>query len=220
MQRRSFLRLTLSGVAAATVGMSLGACGGEPAAELQTTTEPDRGARGRGRILLAYFSRPGENYWNGGRRDLQVGNTEVLARLIRARLACDVHRIRERDPYPDDYEATVARNVREQNADARPQIASRLSSIDAYQTILLASPIWNVRAPMIMSTFAERYDFSGKTVHPITTYAMSGLGTTPEDYAEACEGARIGRGLAVRGEEVRTNGAKAVDAWLRRTRLS
>ena len=73
---------------------------------------------------------------------------------------------------------------------------------------------------MIMSTFAERYDFSGKTVHPITTYAMSGLGTTPEDYAEVCEGARIGRGLAVRGEEVRTNGAKAVDAWLRRTRLS
>jgi hypothetical protein len=32
---------------------------------------------------------------------------------------------------------------------------------------------------MIMTTFAERYDFAGKTVHPITTYAMSGLGTTP-----------------------------------------
>ena len=113
MQRRSFLRLTFSGVAAATIGMPVGACGGEPAAELQTTTEPDRGARGRGRVLLAYFSRPGENYWNGGRRDLEVGDTEPLARLIRARLACDVHRIRERDPYPEDYEATVAPNVRE-----------------------------------------------------------------------------------------------------------
>ena len=70
---------------------------------------------------------------------------------------------------------------------------------------------------MIMSTFAERYDFSGKTVHPVTTYAMSGLGTTPEDYARACRGARIGTGLAVRGEEVRSAGARAVDAWLRRT---
>jgi hypothetical protein len=30
-------------------------------------------------ILLAYFSRPGENYYYGGRRNLEVGNTEVLA---------------------------------------------------------------------------------------------------------------------------------------------
>jgi hypothetical protein len=113
----------------------------------------------------------------------------------------------------------VARNVREQENDARPGIANPLDSIDRYDTILLASPIWNVRAPMIMSTFAERYDFSGKTVLPVTTYAMSGLGTTAEDYAQLCRGARIGTGLAVRGEEVRSDGARAVEAWLRRTRL-
>jgi hypothetical protein len=73
--------------------------------------------------------------------------------------------------------------VQEQDTDARPAIANPLASIDAFDTILLASPIWNVRAPMIMTTFAERYDFAGKTVHPLTTYAMSGLGTTPQDYA-------------------------------------
>ena len=41
--------------------------------------------------------------------------------MIRARLDCDVHRIEAADPYPDDYEATVRRNVREQDADARPR---------------------------------------------------------------------------------------------------
>lgn len=46
---------------------------------------------------------------------------------------------------------------------------------------------------------------------------MSGLGTTAEDYPEVCRGARIGNGLAVRGEEVRSGGERAVDAWLRRT---
>jgi hypothetical protein len=40
-----------------------------------------------------------------------------------------------------------------------------------------------------------------------------------KDYAQVCRGARIGVGLAVRGEEVRSTGARAVDAWLRRTRL-
>ena len=57
-----------------------------------------------------------------------------------------------------------------------------LASIERYDVVLLASPIWNVRAPMIMATFAERYDFSGKTVFPVVTYAVSGLGTVPDDY--------------------------------------
>ena len=86
--------------------------------------------------------------------------------------------------------------------------------------ILLGSPIWNVRPPMIMSTFAESFDFSGKTVHPVTTHAMSGLGNAPDIlHAKPVEGARSATGLAVRGERVRQAGDD-VDAWLRRTRLT
>ena len=166
------------------------------------------------RVLLAYFSRPGENYFNGGRTDLEVGNTEVLARMISEHIECDVHRIEAAEAYSDGYDATVARNVREQSSDARPVITNPLSSIDRYDVVLLGSPIWNVRAPMIMSTFAERYDFRGRTVHPVTTYAMSGLGTTERDYAEVCSGATIGEGLAVRGEEVGKADAE-VRSWLR-----
>jgi flavodoxin len=217
MHRRAFLRLALGGAAAGV----LSACATDPPRTARpdpTRTPPPARSSSAGRILLAYFSRPGENYWNGGRRNLKVGNTEVLARAISARLDCDVHRIEPADPYPVDYDQTVQRNVREQDTDAGPEIVNPLASINEYDTILLASPIWNVRAPMIMTTFAERYDFAGKTVHPITTYAMSGLGTTPEDYARDCRGARIATGLAVRGEQARSAGAE-VDAWLRRTRL-
>jgi hypothetical protein len=71
---------------------------------------------------------------------------------------------------------------------------------------------------MIMLSFAERFDFTGKTVFPFTTYAVSGLGTTSRDYAASCRGATIGEGLAVRGEEVRNAGA-AVSAWLQRINL-
>jgi 2,5-diketo-D-gluconate reductase A len=214
--RRSFLRLAIAGVA----GAAASACGaGSPSAPRPDAPRAPGTARGaRGKILLVCFSRPGENYHYGGRRNLEVGNTEVLAGAISARLACDVHRIEPVDRYPADYEETVDRNVREQDSDARPAIANPLPSIDQYDTVLLGSPIWNVRAPMIMLTFADRYDFSGKTVLPFTTYAMSGLGAVPDDYQRACEGARIGQGLAVRGEEVRGAGA-TVDAWLRRTSL-
>ena len=170
------------------------------------------------RILIAYYSRAGENYYYGGRRTLEVGNTEVLAGMIRRLLACDIYRIEAADPYSDDYDATVERNVREQNDNARPGIANPRTSVSDYDTVLVGSPIWNNRAPMIMSTFMESFDFSGKTLYPFVTYAVSGLGSTQRDYAALARRATIGEGLAVRGEEVQSAQSQ-VEEWLRRIRL-
>ena len=97
-------------------------------------------------------------------------------------------------------------------------IANPLASIEDYDTVLLGSPIWNVRTPMIMSTFVEGFDFAGKAVFPFVTFAVSGLGTTMRDYAASCPGATLGEGLAVRGEEV-ADAAPSVEAWLRRIGL-
>jgi flavodoxin len=233
--RRSLLRgLLLAGgalaVAAAQAGCSTASPEGSPRATASRTPSAGSGpspfstSRPRSRILLAYFSRAGENYYYGDRIDLEVGNTEVLVRIISRHLSkegvdCDVYGIEAADPYPHDYDETVARNVREQDADARPEIANPLAAIDGYDVVLLGSPIWNVRPPMIMHTFAESYDFSGKTVHPFTTHAMSGLGTAERDYTTACRGATLGEGLAVRGEEVREAGPPAVASWLQRINL-
>jgi flavodoxin len=212
--RRALLRCALVGAAGVVVGaQSSGASALSPThMAAETASSPVATPTGR-RVLLAYFSRAGENYYYGDRIDLEVGNTQVLAGMIRDRAQCDVYRIEPVDPYSDDYEETVARNVREQDANARPAIANALDSIAPYDVVLLGSPIWNVRAPMILSTFAERFDFTGKTIFPFVTYAVSGLGTVARDYTASCPGATIGEGLAVRGEEVRYAG-EAVAAWL------
>jgi flavodoxin len=91
---------------------------------------------------MAYFSRAGENYFNGGRTVLQVGNTAVVADMISSAVAVDVVRIEAADPYPDSYDVTVERNVREQNAEARPAIAGSLPNVAGYDTVLLGSGIW------------------------------------------------------------------------------
>ena len=119
---------------------------------------PEPTAAAGSRVLLAYFSRAGENYFNGGRTVLQVGNTAVVAEMISSAVAVDVFRIEAADPYPDSYDATVQRNVREQNAEARPAIAGSLPAVGPYDTVLLGSGIWNVRPPMIMRTFVESVD--------------------------------------------------------------
>jgi flavodoxin len=231
LDRRTALRVAVTGTVGAMFAAGTAACtqasnppapiretnsqAPTPSVSGQSTTSPDING---GRVLLAYFSRAGENYYYGDRIDLEVGNTEVLAGMIRESIGCDVYRIEAADPYPDDYEETVARNSREQRENARPAIAGSLPDLSQYETVLLASGIWGNRAPLIMTTFAEALDFKGKTIHPITTYAMSGLGSTERDYTASCPGATIAEGLPVRGEEVRDAGA-AVEAWLRRTRL-
>jgi flavodoxin len=218
--RRSFLRGALLGAAGVVVGTQMSGCSTSLTRLVRARTAQASVAPTptESKVLLVYFSRAGENYYYGGRTHLTVGNTEVLASMISQLIGCDVHRIVPVDPYPDGYSETVERNVREQNTNARPAIANPLASIGHYDTVLLGSPIWNVRAPMIMTTFAESLDFAGKTVFPFTTYAVSGLGTTVRDYAALCPGATIGEGLAVRGGEVGDAGS-AVESWLRRIGL-
>jgi hypothetical protein len=194
--RRSVLRAAVLGAAGIASGAGVSGCApspssSEPAEEASTTSTGS--VTSSGGVLLAYFSRAGENYHYGGRRRLQVGNTPVVADMIGRLIRCDVHGIEAADPYPDDYEATVRRNVREQDADARPGIANPLTSIERCDTVILGSPIWNH--------------------HPCHERPRN-----DRDYTASCPGASLGEGLAVQGEEVR-NAGPAVDSWLRRTGL-
>lgn len=175
-----------------------------------TTTTGARGST----VLLAYFSRAGENYYYGGRTTLSVGNTRVIAETIQRLAAVDVYAIEAADPYPDDYEQTVERNVREEQDNARPAIANPLPDLSGYDTVLLGCPIWNVQAPMIMRTFVDGVDLAGKTIHPFVTYAVSGMGRVADDYATMCPNSTVNDGLAVRGEEAGT-AEGAVGNWLR-----
>lgn len=215
MSRRSVIRSGLLGGAALATGLN--ACNSDRRSTRTTTSTtfvPTAGSR----TLLVYFSRAGENYHYGGRRNLTVGNTEVLANLIAERIDCDTYRIEAADPYPDAYEPTVERNVEEQRANARPAIANPLPDVDSYDMVLLGSPVWNVRSPMIMSTFTDGVDLTGKTVLPFVTYAVSGIGNVEDDHRDALPGTDVRTGLAVLGETV-TDAGPEVDEWLATSRL-
>ncbi len=220
MERRQFLAgglLLGSGLLAGV----LSACTPRtetPVPDPSDTRESSPTPSGTRRVLLAYFSRPGENYYYGDRIDLDVGNTQVVAEMIADATSLDVYRIEEADPYPHSYDETVARNVQEEQDDARPAIANPLPDLAGYDTVLLGSPVWNVQAPMIMRTFVDGTDLAGTTIHPFVTYAVSGMGSVARDYVELCPEATIGEGLAIQGEEA-TGARASVEAWLRRIGL-
>jgi hypothetical protein len=119
-------RTLITGSLTLGAGALLAGCGAAPTPATSSST-----TRSGSKVLLAYFSRPGENYHYGGKIDLEVGNTEVLANMIASAVDVDVYRIVAADPYPQDYEETVERNKREQETEARPAIASAPAACEA-----------------------------------------------------------------------------------------
>ena len=59
---------------------------------------------------------------------------------------------------------------------ARPEIAGRVSNMEAYDTLIVGFTIWWGVAPRIIETFLESYDLSGKTIIPFCTSGGSGVG--------------------------------------------
>lgn len=147
-------RPTRRGLLQATVGLGLAAplaaCTPAASSSTSATTGPrptsaSPRSPGASRTLLAYYSRAGENYYNGGRRMLDVGNTHVIATMIQAAATVDTYRIEAVDAYPTAYDPTVARNVEEIRANARPAIARPLPDLSGYDTVLLGNPVWACR---------------------------------------------------------------------------
>lgn len=55
-------------------------------------------------ILIAYFSRPGNNYVNGSIVNLPVGNTEIAAKKIQEMMGGDLFKINQVYRYSGQFE--------------------------------------------------------------------------------------------------------------------
>ena len=167
-----------------------------------------------GKTLIAYFSREGRNYVGGKIMNLPVGNTEVAANMIKRLTGGDLFKIDPVRKYSDDYTACTNEAQEELRASARPELKSYPESLDSYDTIILCFPNWWSSMPMPVWTFLERYDFAGKTIRPLCTHEGSGMGHSESDIKKLCPGAKLGKGLAIRGGSVR-DAENDISAWLK-----
>lgn len=167
-------------------------------------------------ILIAYFSRAGENYVNGSVRDLPVGNTEHVAQMVADKTGGDLFKIETVHEYAADYYECTDEAAEEKRAQVRPKLVELPESIEGYDTIVLGYPNWWGTMPMAVYTFLESFDFTGKTILPYCTHEGSGLSGTERDIAKECPGADVVAGLAIHGADA-AQARPAVDAWLERS---
>jgi len=170
------------------------------------------------KILIAYFSRAGNNYVNGGIVNLPVGNTEIVAKMIAQLTGGELFKIEPVNQYSSDYTICTKEAQKDLRSNARPELAKYLDSITKYNTIILGYPNYWSTMPMPVFTFLEKYDFSDKTILPFCTHEGSRLGNSEGDIVKLCPNARILDGLAIRGSNV-NNAHKDVVPWLRSANL-
>lgn len=163
--------------------------------------------------LIAFYSRADENYVNGLIKPLDVGNTEVAAGIIKELTGADLFKIEQLEPYAKDYNECIAQAQADQRHNARPKLKKWLETLDEYDVIYLGYPnYWNTM-PMAVFTFLEHFDFSGKTIKPFCTHEGSGLGSSLNDIKKPCPAAKIEKGLAIHGGNVRRS-RRDIEKWI------
>lgn len=163
-----------------------------------------------GKTLIAYYSRRGENYWNGSIKNLAKGNTEVVVEKIKKLLPdADVYHIDTTCEYPKDYYECIDQAKAELRQKARPELKNKLDSIDEYDTIILGYPNWWGTMPMVVYTFLESFDFTGKTIIPFCSNEGSGMGNSECFIKKEAPTAIVLSGTSIHGAEAAQADAQA-----------
>ena len=121
--------------------------------------------------LVAYFS--------------ASGVTAKVADMLADAVGADIYEIRPEVPYTKadlNWMDKKSRSTIEMNdRTSRPAIADKNAKVEQYDTIFLGFPIWWYRAPSIINTFLESYNFSGKKIILFATSGGSKFGKTVEE---------------------------------------
>lgn len=136
-----------------------------------------------GKVLIAYFS------WGG--------NTGGIAEEIQSQTGADLFEITLVNPYSTDYNTVLDEAQRDQNEQARPELASHVENMEEYDIILLGYPNWWASIPMPVASFLEEYDFSGKTIIPFCSHGGGRFGQSLTAIAKLAPDAIMGEALSV-----------------------
>ena len=154
------------------------------------------------KILTAYFSHAGENYFGGKIIAVKEGNTSIVAKKIAAMTGSALYEIARATPYPYSYAECVKEAKEEFIRNSRPELKENVSVKD-YDVVILAYPNWCGTMPMAVFTFLESGDFAGKKILPLCTNEGSRMGRSEGDIKALCPEAEVVDGLPISGSLAR-----------------
>lgn len=148
--------------------------------------------------LVVYFSQPDNVDDSTVEIDGEtLGNTQYMAYVIQENTGANIFRIIPQTPYPIDHDELVDLASDEKANNARPAISDSIENFEQYDTVFVGYPNWWGDMPMILYTFFDTYDFSGKTIIPFNTHGGSGFSGTGSTIRGLEPNAMVLNGLSI-----------------------
>lgn len=138
-----------------------------------------------GKILIVYLSR--------------TKNTKTVAEMIQKQVGGMLLAIELENPYPANYQATVAQVAKENETGFLPPLKIKIDSLQKYDVVFIGFPTWGMQLPPPIKSFLKQYDLSGKTVIPFNTNGGYGIGSTFETVKAMCSRSKVLEGYTTRG---------------------
>ena len=168
-----------------------------------------------GKNLVVYFSMPDNVDDSTVVIDGEtLGNTQYMAYVIQETVGADIFRIEPETPYPTDHDTLVDLAKEEQNDNARPKIKAKIENFDTYENIFVGYPNWWGDMPMILYSFFDEYDFSGKTIIPFNTHGGSGFSGTISTIKELEPNAEVLDGKSISRNDIQDAEQEIID-WVK-----
>lgn len=144
-----------------------------------------------------------------------LGNTEYMAKIIQENTGADIYRIVPKIPYDISNHRNLTNFAKEeQKNNARPEIANKIIDVSQYDTLFIGYPIWWADLPMILYTFFDNVDLSGKTIIPFGTHGGSGFAGTVETIKKLEPKAKVSDNGRIISRNAIANSEKNIINWL------
>lgn len=176
------------------------------------------------KTLIVYFSLPETTNPNDMNQEEEnstiivngevLGNTQYVATLLKDKTKGDIFRIEPAVAYPLEHSVLVDQAKEEQVQQVRPAIQNKVENFDQYDTIFIGYPNWWGDMPMILYSFFDTYDFTGKTIVPFNTHGGSGLSNTVKTIQELEPNATIIENALSISRDVVDKAEQEVNTWL------
>ena len=142
------------------------------------------------------------------------GRVQAVADMIQEKTGGDLFSIKTSVKYPQDGGELIDYAEKEQEDNARPELTDSIDNLDEYDTIFIGYPNWWADLPMVMYSFFDEYDFSGKTIIPFNVHNGSGFSDTISTIQELEPDAQVvTNGFTVREDDV-PDAEDDVNDWL------
>lgn len=204
----------IAAVLCAILIFSLTACNGK--GEVPPIDKDDERPTYNGtKTLVVYFSQP-DNVDNSTVviNGETLGNTQYMAYVIQENTGANIFRILPETPYPTDHSELVDLAQDEQRENARPKIKDEIGNFSDYDTIFVGYPNWWGDMPMILYTFFDTYDFSGKTIIPFNTHGGSGFSGTISTIRRLEPNATVRDGKSISRNSIQNAEQEIID-WVK-----